>query len=171
MNRILIVCALLLSCSVAASAQDASKVEAFGGYSYLRIMTDGTSINGNGGVGSVSYNFIPKVGVVGEFGGYHLTANGDTGTALTYLFGPKVHANVGRLTPFAQVLFGGARLMADGESENAFAMSFGGGADYNLTHHVGIRLGQIEYVLTKFNDFGNSHQNSFRYSAGVTVRF
>ena len=56
-------------------------------------------------------------------------------------------------------------------SENAFAMTVGGGVDWNATPHLGIRLVQAEYLLTKFNDGINNRQNDARISTGVVFRF
>jgi len=47
-------------------------------------------------------------------------------------------------------------------------MAFGGGADYEMTNHVAIRLIQAEYLYTKF---GGTHQNNARISAGVVYRW
>ncbi len=64
---------LLLLVSVTAKAQEGSKVEAFGGYSYLRFSpgSGDPSINFNGGIGSVAYNLTNMFSVVGEFEAYH----------------------------------------------------------------------------------------------------
>jgi opacity protein-like surface antigen len=178
-----------------ASAQDSPKVEVFGGYSYLRANDGGQGFNFNGGSGSLAYNLTPWLGVVGDFGGYHWNGSGDfsgeSSTTETYLFGPKVSLRHGPLTPFAQVLFGGAHIGVSGEcdtvrihreggpeecngSENGFAMTLGGGLDWNATPHIGVRLIQAEYLMTRFDgegsDGGNT-QNNARISAGVVFRW
>ncbi|MGA8767592.1 MAG: hypothetical protein WB559_11270, partial [Candidatus Acidiferrales bacterium] len=53
-------------------------------------------------------------------------------------------------------------------SENAFAMTAGGGVDWNATTHIGIRLIQAEYLMTRF---ASETQNNARISAGVVFRF
>ena len=53
-------------------------------------------------------------------------------------------------------------------SENAFAMALGGGLDYNATSHIGIRLVQAEYLMTRF---ASETQNNARISAGVVFRW
>jgi hypothetical protein len=50
-------------------------------------------------------------------------------------------------------------------------MALGGGLDWNATPHIGVRLIQAEYLLTKFNDGANNRQNNVRVSAGVVFRF
>jgi opacity protein-like surface antigen len=195
MKRLALLCGALLLFVGIASAQDESpKVEAFGGYSYLRVSPgdNSGSFNFNGGSGSLAYNFTPMLGVVGDFGGYHWSQGESDGTAVTYMFGPKVALRHGPITPFAQALFGGAH--GSGEffnicnsatvhreascegsiSQNAFAMAIGGGVDWNATSHIGIRLIQAEYLFTKFNEGGGSlpdHQNNARISTGVVFRF
>jgi opacity protein-like surface antigen len=77
------------------------------------------------------------------------------------------------LSPFAQVLFGGERISNSASgfgstSDSSFAMAFGGGADYEMTNHVAIRLIQAEYLYTKF---GGTHQNNARISAGIVYRW
>lgn len=192
MKRLALLCGALLLFSGIASAQDDSpKVEAFGGYSYLRVNpgSGAPGENFNGGSGSLAYNLTPMFGIVGDFGGYHWSQSGlglDT-NVVSYLFGPKVALRHGPITPFAQVLFGGAhasfsglnecdtaRLHREGDcqsfntSENAFSMALGGGVDWNATTHIGIRFIQAEYLLTRF---GGDSQNNARISTGVVFRF
>ena len=191
MKRIaLLVCGLFLLVSGVASAQDSPKIEAFGGYSYLRANAYGSGYNFNGGSGSLDYNVTPWLGVVGDFGGYHWSQTDVDGTVVTYLFGPKLSYRAGRWTPFAQTLFGGAHLsgsVSEGPevrprpetsigfgsgSENSFAMALGGGLDFNATEHIGVRVIQAEYLYTDFGLGGGSdHQNNARISAGVVFRW
>ena len=177
---------MLLFAGLASAQDEAPKVEAFGGYSYLRV-NPGQNVNGtnfNGGNGSLAYNLTPMLGVVADFGGYHWSNSGADATAVTYLFGPKVALRHGPITPFAQALFGGAHGSGSffnvcngctgSGSENAFAMAIGGGVDWNATPHIGIRLIQAEYLFTKFDEGGNgrpSHQNNARISTGVVFRW
>jgi opacity protein-like surface antigen len=144
----------------------AQKAEAFVGYSYVDFNAAGTTTNLNGGVGSVAYNFTKHIGAVGEVAGYDVSA-GSGGSAITYLFGPKVSMHVGKFVPFGQVLFGGIHASGGGSSTDSFAMTFGGGVDYNVTHHFAVRLGQLEDLYTQL---GSGSQNSFRYSGGVVFK-
>jgi hypothetical protein len=51
-------------------------------------------------------------------------------------------------------------------------MAPGIGLDWNVTHHVGLRLGQMDYLLTRLPSSTNQVTwNNFRYSAGVVFRF
>jgi hypothetical protein len=158
-----------------ATAQDETpKAELYAGYDYVRVSDLGTSFNFNGGSGQFAYNANDWLGLVGDFGGYY-TSDGFHAGVLSYLFGPRVnfrgHGFRGQnVTPFAQILFGGAHSI-DNSPLNAFAMTVGGGVDFKISEHFAIRPVQAEYFLTKFTDGANNRQNNFRYSAGIVFRF
>jgi Outer membrane protein beta-barrel domain len=180
-----------LSATPPASAQDTPKVDIFGGYSYVHanIVVSGTSINLNGGSGSLAYNFNDWLGVVGDVGFYHqgsITANDLSLTVSTYQVGPRVSLRRHHhLIPFGQVLVGaghaggtlytsslGAGLAPLGTS-NGFVLTAGGGVDWKLNHTIGIRLLQAEYLYSRF-DNGATHgnqQNNLRLSAGIVLSF
>ncbi len=194
MKRWILVCSLVLACSFSAKAQDSSKVDVFGGYSYLRFQVPNAGLNGNGGSGQVTYNFNPMIGFTGDFGGYHFSegGRGGSGTIFTYLFGPKFTLRRGKWSPFVQALFGGAWVGAGIEGEcdgarraqgevcgassslNSFAMALGGGVDYKLMDHISIRLFDADYLMTRFNvgiEGTNSTQSNVRISTGVVFNF
>jgi opacity protein-like surface antigen len=118
---------------------------------------------------------------VGDFGGYHtgeISGVSVDATTYTYLFGPRVsYRKHDRFTPFGQILFGGAHqsVSAGGvsTSDNAFAMSLGGGVDAKLTDRFSWRVGQVEYVLTRFPEATASaeNQHNLRVSTGIVVHF
>jgi hypothetical protein len=174
MKRLALFCgAMLLFAGIASAQDDASRAELFGGYSYVHVSDHGATANLNGGSASLAYNLTSWLGVVGDFGGYHGGNNFGNANVYSYLFGPKISYHRGPITPFGQVLFGGAHLTgsAAASSENDFAMTFGGGVDWNATSHLGIRLIQAEYLMTKFTDGLNNRQNNARISTGVVFRF
>lgn len=172
---------LLLCLSVA--AQDTPRAEAFAGYSYVRgnPATDGVpGFNLNGGSGSIAFNPTSRFGIVADVGGYHVRNIGGTSVdanLITYLFGPRYSFRGNdRITPFAQALFGGAHLtgsaLGSSGSSNSFAMALGGGVDAKLTEHLAVRLGQFEYLLTRFDEgSGNVAQHNLRFSTGIVFRF
>ena len=171
MRKLGLLCGVMLVFAMVASAQDNPKAEVFGGYSYLRVNPGSgvSGINFNGGSGSVSFNPKPWLGIVGDIGVYHATISGVGTTTVSYTFGPKLaYRKNDKVTPFAQVLLGGARISGGGVSENGFAMALGGGVDWNATPHVGIRVIQGEYVMTRFS---SETQNNARISAGVVFRW
>jgi len=186
-----LLCGAMMLLPLSACAQ-APRAEVFGGYSYVH-MTDLGTASLNGGSASVSFNANNWLGFVGDFGGYEGTNGGLNGNVLTFMGGPKVAFRAGRITPFVQTLFGGAHTSADPPlqtgslarprretpvagggvfaSSNSFVMATGGGIDFNVTEHLGVRLLQAEYLLTKFNDGVNNRQNCARISAGIVLRF
>lgn len=171
--------ALLLLVGVTAKAQDSSKAEVFVGYSYFRFNPGAgqTGLSFNGGVGSFAYNITHMFSAVGEVGGYQNGGVGGSGVSVTtasYLFGPKISKSVGKITPFAQTLLGGAHAKLGGSGSggsSAFALAVGGGVDFGLTRHLALRVGQLDYVYTRFIDIGTGNQNNFRYSGGIVVKF
>jgi opacity protein-like surface antigen len=172
--------------AVTAQAQEERKtIDVFAGYSYVRAnpSTGGAdNFSLNGGSASVAYNFNNWLSGIADFGGYH-TANGLgsglEGTLSTYLFGPRVsYRHFGRVTPFGEVLFGvahtDASLLNTTNSQNAFAMTVGGGVDYRVSSRFSIRPLKVDYLLTRFNEFNTpntQNQNNLRVSTGIVFRF
>lgn len=187
MKRIVCLLGLVLLFGAAASAQDVPKAEGFLGYSYVRVRP-GSGISGlnlNGGSGQFSYNATNSFSIVADFGGYKfnqtLTTPGGpvtvNGNVFSYLFGPRYTYRGGRVEPFAQVLFGGARASAGAlgvsGSDTGFALTAGGGVDIKVSDHFAIRPVQAEYFLTRFGSSlgATQSQHNFRYSGGVVFRF
>ena len=141
--------------------------------------------NINGGTASVAFNpLIARgwLGIVGEFGGYHVGKVGSTNVGsnlYTYMGGPQLYLrSFKRVTPFAHVLFGGVHSTGNAlgitGSRNAFAMAPGGGLDIRLRRHLSLRAGPVEYLLTNFKETtaGNRLvQNNLRVSSGLRWRF
>lgn len=148
----------------------------------------------NGGSASVAYNPNEWLGLVGDFGGYHVVGIGPlsvNSTLYTYLFGPNISYREGRWTLFGQTLFGGTHATAGGNglvpaarirpqeivpyvtgSADSFAMAVGGGLDASITDHFGVRILQADYLMTRFGVFGSTQtQNKLRISTGVVFRF
>ena len=168
--------------SLSAAAQDYTKVDLFAGYSFIHTGPGiaESSFNGNGGVGSVAFNLSSWGSVVAEVGGVHVSKiNGRDvdANAETFMAGPKISLfRTAGLSPFVQVLAGVARSNAAFNSTprdfDGFAFSPGVGLDWNVTHHVGLRLGQLDYLLTRMPTSTNQVAwNNFRYSGGVVIRF
>ena len=133
-----------------AMAQEAPKAELFGGYEYLRLNPGGGGCHGFGA--NIAYNVNDWLGAVGDLGVCKETGlpAGISLHDVNHLFGPRFSYRSGRkLTPFAQVLFGGQHEAGNGAAIDTFAMTLGGGADYVFTSHVSFR-GQVEYLYTHF---------------------
>ena len=176
--------AVLLFGSVA-YAQDTPKFDVFAGYSYVRENPSTSGVDGfnlHGGSASIAYNANHWLSGVADFGGYHsnnILGTGVDGTLSTYLFGPRIsYHRDSRITPFGQVLFGVAHIggsngLAFSTSNNSFAMAVGGGVDVKISHRFSIRPAQVDYLLTRFNEFGTGGQtqNNLRVSTGVVFHF
>src|SRR5579864_7493790 len=165
-------------------------VDLFAGYSYIRFRTDaGTkeAFNTHGFTGALAGNVNRWFSLVGDFGAYRIKDLPPSviGSAYTYLFGPQFSHRGQHWTPFVHALFGGARL-ADIQvsttpspsaffnrsfSANSFATALGGGLDANFNKHLGVRLFQAEYLMTRFTDGNNNKQNNLRASAGLVLHF
>jgi len=182
MRKLLYVLGLVCLGSVAAAAQDVPKVDLFAGYSYVHTGPgiSAAAFNANGGVGSVAFNFNNWGGLVAEVGGVHVSKIGNAdvdASAETFLAGPKISFfQRSHLSPFAQALFGvvrsGPNFNPTANTHYTFATSPGVGLDWNATRHIGIRLGQVDYLLMRIPTSTNQvNWNNFRYSAGVLFRF
>ena len=110
------------------------------------------------------------------------------GNMFTYLFGPVLRIPLPLVKPFGAVLFGGSQTTAyenlakainavggtiSISNQHPFTLAAGGGVDVSVSHRIAIRLGEFDYVLTKFrNPLTNaSSQNNFRYVGGVVLKF
>ncbi|HLK35000.1 MAG TPA: hypothetical protein VKT29_18015 [Terriglobales bacterium] len=185
-----------------ALAQDETpKVTVFGGYSLLR--NGGNNTNAWDGQGT--FNFNRFLGVTADVSGNYRNiasfsplpgvSTGANQHLYTFLFGPTVTGNMGRTSLFAHALFGAARASTSAgvslpfvggistgvTSATAFAMAFGGGLDFNLGRHFGIRPVQLDLVRTQFSPSDalltglssstSGSQNFLRYSGGIVFRF
>lgn len=184
MRKLVWIVGMVLASGLAAAAQETPKADVFLGYSYGRIrpQSAGTSnFNINGGTGSIAWNLNDSFGIVADLAGYRVgKINGldPDSTAFTYLFGPRFSFRRSKkVTPFAQFLIGGARvsenLVPFSASQNSLAMTVGGGVDANLSRHLALRIGQVEYFLTRFPEIGidRQTQNNLRFSTGIVFRF
>ncbi len=110
------------------------------------------------------------------------------GNMFTYLFGPVLRIPLPVIKPFGEVLFGGSytngyinltnEINANGgtistPSQHPFTMAAGGGVDLSVSHHVAIRLGEVDYVLTRYTNplTSTNNQNNFRYNGGIVLKF
>jgi len=168
----LVTCLILVGC-LRAAAQDAPKVEVFGGYSWA-------GGNFHGWNTSVTVNVSKSFGLVADISGHY--GNEVDGPILvkqdahSFHFGPRFSHRGKRLTPFAYALFGftrfheratvfGQRLS---DADTGFSTVLGGGLDVKLTDHLAIRTFQLDYFRPNF--FGEAH-NRGRLAFGVVLGF
>lgn len=140
------------------------------------------------GFGSNETNFVIPAGSANFPGG----ASGKVqGNLFTYMFGPQIKFRTPKFHPFGHLLFGGAHSNVYGNafkticqplasgcgiskapSGDAFAMAFGGGIDIPVHHNVSLRVGELDYLLTRFtNAFTDTNQSNLRYSGGIVFSF
>lgn len=139
----------------------------------------------NGGGLSGSFNFNSHVAMVAEINGGLGTNGPSTGNTLTlvsYMIGGRYvlpyltwpHGSHG-LQPFAQVLVGfahaGGGIAGAGDSKTEFAARVGGGLDLPVNAHFAIRVAQVDYYPTTFNNGSNDHQNNLLVAGGVVYRW
>ena len=206
-----IVFAMVLLSGTIALAQD--HFEVYGEYSYLRFNPTVFGLNSrsfNGGGGGATLYFGKILGIKGDFMGYGSTSFTKTfsssvivpgggvipagtyntqGNMFTYLFGPVVRIPIPKITPFAEVLFGGSNtngyvnltnsIIAAGgtlsktPTQHPFTMAFGGGIDISVTKKISVRPGEIDYVLSRYSNplTSTNNQNNFRYCGGIVFKF
>lgn len=110
------------------------------------------------------------------------------GNMFTYLFGPEIRIPLPKAKVFGEVLVGGSytngyvNLSQDinenggsvtTPSQHPFTLALGGGLDIEATKKLAIRLGEFDYVLTRYSNplTNTSTQNNFRYCGGLVLKF
>ena len=167
-----------------------SKVDIFGGYSYVRASTvfSGTRINLHGASFSPAFYLNRWLGIAADVGVYH-TGNIAQQFSLTqwsYQVGPRVRLrNDTRFTPYGQFLLGGGHAggtlytsslapgLAPIGSNSSFLFTVGGGVDCRLNNRIAFRIVQAEYLYSEFlNGSPIGHkQNNLRLSTGIVFNF
>jgi hypothetical protein len=111
-------------------------------------------------------------------------------TMFSYLFGPVVRIPTKHIRPFGELLFGGVntnlytqlnnslianggKVDASGSTQHPFALALGGGLDVAVNKSVAIRIGEFDFMLTRFTNIwtNSNNQHNFRYLAGVVFTF
>ena len=144
---------------------------------YLGIKMDLQGYQSNTSTFSIPANPVFPGGATGKV----------SGDVFTYTFGPQIKVRAHGIQPFGHLLFGAAHSnvyanafkqicqpiagtcsFTKSPAEDGFALIFGGGVDIPLGHVISFRPAEADYILTHFtNQFANSNQNNFRYSAGL----
>ncbi|MGH9477422.1 MAG: YSC84-related protein [Terriglobales bacterium] len=123
---------------------------------------------------------VPELSVVADIGraagSTSLLATSVKSTEWTYLFGPELDMPHRVFDPYANVLLGYAHLAQQTSSVGAttsagfstFAWEFGAGVKLNVTRWASIRLLEVDYLHTPFDNTGASHA---RVTIGGTFNF
>lgn len=120
--------------------------------------------------------------------GFHGSVSGNL---FTYLFGPVMKFRTGRADPYFHLLFGAAHSSVYGNAYqticqpvaggcsvhsepngNGYAQALGGGLDIPINDWIDFRVGQFDWLYTRFtNQFNDGGQNNFRYMGGLNIKF
>ena len=189
MSRNICVAVLVVFIPALALCQsESTKVDVFGGYSFL--LRSGV---GSGWNAEATYNFNRNFGIVTDFSGnYSRTSVNITGVLpgtvnissnISYHFfmaGPQAGFHIGRVHPFGHILFGGSYLHGSasvsspsgggsaGGGISAFATGAGIGVDVKVNHRVSLRPILVDGLFTHF---GGNWQAMPRFSTGAVFHF
>ncbi len=120
-------------------------------------------------------------GAAVNFVGLHTSNGGQANAApinlIVFAAGPRYERTSGKLTLFAQGLFGFAHGLASvfpSESgpmtrANSIAAQAGGGLDLALNHHLSLRVLQLDWLHTQLPNGALNQQNSLRIGTGVVL--
>lgn len=195
MQKIVFLCIAVVGLAGSVQAQDeCSKVELFGGYSYLHVDAGLTREAGflftNGGIAngwnaSVGANVNQWFSLVADFSGHYgeilnpvFPINTNTKPHIggvgfnrhSFLFGPRLSYRTRKgFMPFAHFLLGGAHDDAffNSISETRLTWALGGGMDMKVSKRLALRLIQADYVPTKAREI----QDNVRISTGIVWHF
>ena len=172
-------------------AQDYTKNELYGTYSFLSTDVDVLEHEGFHGYGiGYQYNVSKGFGLVAEWTSNHGTVGpiqipgriilSVDARVNALLFGPRFSYRTRPVTLYAHYLLGSASSRvgydnAPGIKNTEFAQAVGGGVDFNVTKSFAIRAGQFDYLAIHsdlpLNNGGSSWFRNFRYQAGAVFKF
>ncbi len=171
MRTTLVLAGLLALLPCSAAAQEAPKVEVFGGYSYIRANPRGGFIgsNGSGWNASGAWNWNKQWGYVADFSGYYC-CKGQGQREHNFLFGPQFNLRRHRTNFFVHALIGASHGNAPAVSFSDTVLSWagGGGVDIRWTDRISLRVAQVDYFGTHY---AGTPQHHFRASAGLVIKF
>src|SRR2546423_12138867 len=105
MKQIFLIAGLALLLPVAGLAQDSSKADIFGGYSYFRADANGEKIDMHGGTVAFTYNFSNWFGVTGDVSGHWGSPFFTDVQNYLFMMGPQVSLRkYSAFTPFVHAL-------------------------------------------------------------------
>jgi hypothetical protein len=155
-----------------AGAQVIPRLQAFGGYSYMRFdsRTIGFADESNlqGWNASLAFNVLPYLGAVGEISGQYASQVDFRDVAV----GPQILYPKWKLLFFGHGLFGKGRSfdsVGTGMGDTQRAYLFGGGVDMDVPGHkrFALRL-QADYI---HSTLFSSTQSNVRISAGLVYHW
>ena len=167
MRNILMICLIVICLPLVAMAQDPPKAEVFGGFSILSADL-GDREKFYGFQTSVAGNFHKNFGIAADVGGQYKDLNGNSVYIYEFLFGPRFSIRNDAATVFAHALFGGVHAGGAGDSQNGFAMGFGGGIDVNVNNRFAVRVVQFDWTPNRINDIWS--KSEVRFGFGIVIK-
>jgi peptidoglycan-associated lipoprotein len=138
----------------------------------------------NGGGASYAYHYGPQFALLADVEVAHASkadAYGDDLTLTSFLAGPRFYYRrpSERWVPYGQALLGAVRATgtlaaanSNGAASSAvFGSTLGTGIEYNITRNVTLRVVEVDYFITTFDNRVNNRQNNLRVTAGVAYHF
>jgi len=199
MRQVSLFAVTLLFSAASLVAQDFPRVEAFGGYTYVRGGVF-SATNLNGWNGNAAFNLNKWLGIVADVGGFYgsntftrmipagvvpcppsCTVGSTMDTRVyTVLFGPRLSYRSDRFTPFVHLLFGTGHQNSAGSLIGPFPppfnhfnesqTSFSYAAGGGVDYNLSRRLAWRGQVdYLQTRMFGT--QNNVRVSTGIVFRF
>ncbi len=165
----------LLGTFAAAQVTIQPQLEVYAGYSWLHPgghydMGVPTQDHTDGADESIVYYlpFAHNLGILADGSEHFGVKYSEVGYALG---GLQYKYHTDSFSPFFRVFVGAAKQGSPNSADqwNA-ALGAGGGFDYNIGHHLGIRVAQADYIYSNFNPripIGSPQWNSVRLSAGL----
>ena len=140
------------------------------------------------GYGNTTFTRTYAGPVVTPHGNIPAGSYSSEGDMFTYLFGPVIRIPIPKVRPFAEILVGGSQTNAYVNFSNAinnaggnvnvgnqhpFTMALGGGLDVDAGKRLAIRLGEVDYVLSRYSNplTSTNNQNNLRYCGGLILKF
>jgi hypothetical protein len=192
LSALVIAAAMMASISPAQSAPAPSKSAPQSSaleiaFTYQGMHSDVVNGSGfwlQGGAAQIHGQFYGGWGAVADIAGAHIANINSSGVGLdlvTATFGPRYTWTPARrrYSLYGQGLLGQAwginSVFPDPSGANAVANSMaikaGGGMNFNLTPHLGLRLFEVDYLRTQLPNSTNNIQNYLTVSTGLVLRF
>ncbi len=182
MLRTLAVAFAMLLSGATCLGQSSERVALYGGVSWLSQDTALINLNSSGPIGwdaSATFPLRQRVGVVADFSGYYPSCGATCLSAKihSFLVGPQISFDRGRVRPFVRFLFGDTYISPSAAitftSSNSFTVGGGGGIDVSLNKRFALR-GQVDWLHNGFTPSDNERHpvhNVARLSSGIVIRF
>jgi hypothetical protein len=163
------------------TATKTAEINAFGGYTasspdFNNFAKEGLLLGGNFTIYPFRY-FDPSLEIRFTY------ARSSSISEHSFLVGPRIQKDYGKLHPYADFLFGDGRiayhpvLVPKDPSDGGLALSFGGGLEYDIVHHISLKVDVQEQSFNLGQNFvfkpdGSAYTLTPRtYSVGATYHF